>query len=54
MNNEYGSVSEEIERDLRRTLPEQKAYQNDYGIDGLRRLLKAYACYNVDVGECFK
>jgi hypothetical protein len=44
------TINEEIERDLYRALPDQKAYQEASGIDALRRLLRAYACYNTDVG----
>ena len=44
------TIKEEIERDLYRALPDQKAFQNELGISGLRRLLRAYACYNIDVG----
>ncbi|CAF3368130.1 unnamed protein product [Rotaria sp. Silwood1] len=45
-------INEEIERDLHRALPDQKAYQHEAGINALRRLLRAYACYNIDVGYC--
>jgi TBC1 domain family member 8/9 len=45
------TINEEIERDLYRALPDQKAYQDESGINALRRLLRAYACYNADVGQ---
>ena len=45
-------INEEIERDLYRALPDQKAFQNESGINALRCLLRTYACYNKDVGYC--
>jgi hypothetical protein len=51
VNNDQDSINEEIERDLYRALPDQKAYQDESGISALRRLLRAYACYNTDVGS---
>jgi hypothetical protein len=50
VNTDNDSINEEIERDLYRALPDQKAYQHESGISALRRLLRAYACYNTDVG----
>ena len=47
----HDAINEEIERDLYRALPDQKAFQDEVGIGSLRRLLRAYACYNPDVGS---
>ena len=47
----HDTINEEIERDLYRALPDQKAFQDEVGIGSLRRLLRAYACYNPDVGS---
>ena len=47
----HDSTNEEIERDLYRALPDQQAFQHESGISALRRLLRAYACYNTDVGK---
>ena len=51
MKTQQDTTNEEIERDLYRALPDQKAYQTESGVGVLRRLLRAYACYNTDVGE---
>ncbi|KAJ3329801.1 hypothetical protein HDU76_007103 [Blyttiomyces sp. JEL0837] len=44
--------TEEIEKDLNRSLPEYAGYQTEEGINSLRRVLYAFSYHDPDIGYC--
>lgn len=44
--------TEDIEKDLHRSLPEYAGYQSEVGITSLRRVLQAYSFKNPELGYC--
>jgi hypothetical protein len=48
----FSFSTEEIEKDLNRSLPEYGGYQTEEGIQALRRVLYAYSFHEPEIGYC--
>lgn len=48
----HNTSTEDIEKDLHRSLPEYAGYQSEQGINSLRRVLQAYCFNHPDLGYC--
>ncbi|MES1902220.1 MAG: TBC1 domain member 8B [Paramarteilia canceri] len=48
----YRAINDDIVKDLHRSLPGHPSYQDEIGINGLHRILQAYAAHNPKVGYC--
>ena len=49
---EKSNCATEIEKDLRRTFPDNHLYESEEGLAMLRRVLLAYSVYNPTIGYC--
>lgn len=49
---EKNAITNQIELDLHRTLPNNKLFEKDEGLNKLRNLLVAFSWINTEVGYC--